>query len=192
MIRVPLEQEVKKFMTVAKVILHGAFLARVSVCAVVCASTPGNAGPAYLPSTHRRSLGASEKAAKAPAESRGKPVEGAAAAPKSHRRSGPDPNPAPSLRHSSRPLYPTAAAARVAVLRWSWSDAALTAPANTGQAVKKSGRHECERRTEVDYSVGVGKGGEHECAWIQPAEEGCRYALKGEKITLLGLLLRIF
>ena len=34
---------------------------------------------------------------------------------------------------------------------------------------------------EVDYSVGVGKGGEHECAWIQPAEEGCRYALKGEK-----------
>ena len=134
-----------RFMTVAKVILHGAFLARVSVCAiaVVCAPNPGNASPAYLASTHSRSprsLGASEKAAKAPAESRGKPVEGAAAAPKSHRRSGPDPNPAPSLRHSSRPLHPTAAAARVALLRWSWCDAAqwvLTAPADTGEAVKK-------------------------------------------------------
>ena len=79
-----------RFMTMAKVILHGAFLARVSVCGVpVCAPTPGNASPTYLPSTHSRSprsLGASEKAAKAPAESRGKPVEGAAAAPKSHRR----------------------------------------------------------------------------------------------------------
>ena len=78
-----------RFMTVAKVILHGAFLARVSVCASrrCVHPAPGNASPAYLASTRSRrprSLGASEKAAKAPAESRGKPpVEGAAAAPKS-------------------------------------------------------------------------------------------------------------
>ena len=106
-----------RFTTVAKVILHGAFLARVSVCASCwCVHpAPGNASPAYLASTQSRrprGLGASGKAAKAPAESRGKSrarqlLRKVTAAAVSR---APDPNPAPSLRHSSRPLYPTAAA----------------------------------------------------------------------------------
>lgn len=54
-----------RFTTVAKVILHGAFLARVSVCASCwCVHpAPGNASPAYLASTQSRrprGLGASE------------------------------------------------------------------------------------------------------------------------------------
>ena len=111
-----------RFTTVAKVILHGAFLARVTVCASCwCVHpAPGNASPAYLASTRSRrprSLGASEKAAKAPAESRGKPpVEGAAAALKSDGSSS-----VASSGSKSRslpqafqpPLYPTAAAVEV-------------------------------------------------------------------------------
>ena len=164
-------------MTVAKVILHGAFLARVSVCAVpVCAPTPGNASPTYLPSTHSRSpqsLGASEKAAKAPAESRGKPVEGAAAAPKSHRR---------GLRIQI-PLPPSGIPAAPSIqqqqlVEWSWCDAAQWVHCSSqqrrssGERVKRGS--EGERRTEELEKR------EHECAWIQP--EGCRHALKGDHI----------
>ena len=49
-------------MTVAKVILHGGFPCQsASVSQLpVCAQTPGNASPTYLPSTHSRSPGASE------------------------------------------------------------------------------------------------------------------------------------
>ena len=120
-------------MTVAKVILHGGFPCQsASVSQLpVCAQTPGNASPTYLPSTHSRSprsLGASEKAAKAPAESRGKPVEGAAAAPKSDRR---------GLRIQI-PLPPSGIPAAPSIqqqllLRWSWCDAAQWVPCSGQQ-----------------------------------------------------------
>ena len=78
----------KRFTTVAKVIVHGAFPLLASVWLLVCARIVLQA-TVYLPWT--ATTAAQEppglgKAAKAPAESRGKPVEGAAAAPKRHRR----------------------------------------------------------------------------------------------------------
>ena len=98
----------KRFTTaVSKVIVHGAFPLLASVWLLVCARIVLQATVYLLSTTTTTTTTAAQeppglgKAAKAPAESRGKPVEGAAAAPKSHRRSGPDPNPAPSLRHSS-------------------------------------------------------------------------------------------
>merc|ERR1711981_1244527 len=57
------------------------------------------------------------------------------------------------------------------LVEWSWCDAAQWVHCSSQQRriseerVKRGG----ERR----------KRGEHECAWIQPAEEGCRHALKG-------------
>ena len=72
----------KRFTTVAKVIVHGAFPLLASVCLLVCARIVLQA-TVYLPSTTTTTAAQEPpglgKAAKAPAESRGKPVEGAAA-----------------------------------------------------------------------------------------------------------------
>ena len=101
----------KRFTTVAKVIVHGAFPLLASVWLLVCARFVLQA-TAYLPSTTATTTttaAAQEppglgKAAKAPAESRGKPVEGAAAGGSevsgSKSRSFP-----PAFRTTHRPLH---------------------------------------------------------------------------------------
>ena len=101
----------KRFTTVAKVIVHGAFPLLASVWLLVCARIVLQA-TAYLPSTTATTTttaAAQEppglgKAAKARAESRGKPVEGAAAGGSevsgSKSRSLP-----PAFRTTHRPLH---------------------------------------------------------------------------------------
>ena len=99
----------KRFTTVAKVIVHGAFPLLASVWLLVCARIVLQA-TAYLPSTTTTAATAAQeppglgKAAKAPAESRGKPVEGAAAGGSevsgSKSRSLP-----PAFRTTHRPLH---------------------------------------------------------------------------------------
>ena len=100
----------KRFTTVAKVIVHGAFPLLASVWLLVCARIVLQA-TAYLPSTTTTTTATAAqeppglgKAAKAPAESRGKPVEGAAAGGSevsgSKSRSLP-----PAFRTTHRPLF---------------------------------------------------------------------------------------
>ena len=100
----------KRFTTVAKVIVHGAFPLLASVWLLVCARIVLQATVYLLSTTTTTTTTAAQeppglgKAAKAPAESRGKPVEGAAAGGSevsgSKSRSLP-----PAFRTTHRPLH---------------------------------------------------------------------------------------
>ena len=76
-------------------------------------------------------------------------------------------------------------------LVWRSSVGSLLQP--TAQASSETEWGEAVRGGRRWSQIEIGRSwqrGEHECAWIQPAQEGCRHALKGDHIRLV--LLRIF